>query len=172
MLEDSDDPRLPHLLLISQSAATVAPEERPWPPYWQYVQKSFRWIASRSNVGCKVKQRLGIRFGGLVFRVLGSRVCRRQTNKSSSLGRSQAQFSSKGLRLAELRVDPLITASTQLRCSRAPYSPHDGLWTFHQTSTCLRVINFRALCGALLVTLPPKFGGPETLVVHQVDYLR
>ena len=36
-----------------------------------------------------------------------------------------------------------------------------GLRTFHQKSSCLHIISFRAVCGANLVTLPSTFGGPE-----------
>jgi hypothetical protein len=38
-------------------------------------------------------------------------------------------------------------------------NPHGGLRTFHHKSTCLDAINFRALFGANLVTLPPKIWG-------------
>jgi len=37
--------------------------------------------------------------------------------------------------------------------------PHGGLRPFHQKSTCLLIVNFRALCGANLVTLPPGTEG-------------
>ena len=46
--------------------------------------------------------------------------------------------------------------------------PHAGLRSFHQKSTCLHANNFRAIFEANLVTSPPYFGGPETLVVHRV----
>ena len=35
-------------------------------------------------------------------------------------------------------------------------------------SQLANAINFRVLCGANLVTLPPENGGPETYVVHRV----
>jgi len=38
----------------------------------------------------------------------------------------------------------------------------------YEKSTCLHAIIFRTVCGADVVTLPPKFGGPEILVVHRV----
>ena len=39
---------------------------------------------------------------------------------------------------------------------------------FHSKSTCLHTINFRALCGAQLVTLPPQFEGNEALMAYGV----
>jgi hypothetical protein len=47
--------------------------------------------------------------------------------------------------------------------ARARPRPHGGPRTFHQKSTCLNAINFKALRGANLVTLPPKFGVIETV---------
>jgi len=46
--------------------------------------------------------------------------------------------------------------------------PHGGVRPFHQMSTCLYTINFRASCGLNFVTPPPKFGGPETPVLHRL----
>ena len=49
--------------------------------------------------------------------------------------------------------------------------PHGGPRAFHQKSSCLHVIYFRAsgpLCGANQVTLPLNFRGPATFVVHRV----
>jgi len=45
--------------------------------------------------------------------------------------------------------------------------PHGGLRTFHQKSTCLRAINFRAVWRATLE--PSQFGGPESFEVHPVE---
>ena len=45
---------------------------------------------------------------------------------------------------------------------------HGGLLSVRQKSTCIDAICCRTLCGANLVTLPPKFGGNETCVVHRV----
>ena len=47
--------------------------------------------------------------------------------------------------------------------------PHGGLRLFHQKSTCLHTIDFRASCGANLVTTHPGIEGGETLVIHRVD---
>jgi hypothetical protein len=47
-----------------------------------------------------------------------------------------------------------------------PCVPHDGLRPFHQTSTCLHAIDFRALCGARSNL---ALRGNITLVVHRVD---
>ena len=46
--------------------------------------------------------------------------------------------------------------------------PHGGLQTFHQKSTCLCAINFRALLDGKLVTSLPMCVGGETVVVHRV----
>ena len=43
--------------------------------------------------------------------------------------------------------------------------PHDGLRPFHEKSTYLRAINFKALCGANSSTPPPQFRGSEIFVV-------
>ena len=40
---------------------------------------------------------------------------------------------------------------------------HGGLRTFHQKSTYPEAINFKALCGTILVTLPPIIWGERTL---------
>ena len=37
--------------------------------------------------------------------------------------------------------------------------PHGVLRPFHQKSTCIHAINFRAVCGANVVTLPPGIEG-------------
>ena len=46
--------------------------------------------------------------------------------------------------------------------------PHGGVRPFHQKSSCLHTINFRASCGLNFVTPPPHFVGPETLLLHRV----
>jgi len=46
--------------------------------------------------------------------------------------------------------------------------PRGGVPPSPQESTCLNIINFRAACGINFVTPPPKFGGPETLVLRRV----
>ena len=50
---------------------------------------------------------------------------------------------------------------------------HGGLRPFHQKSTCLRLINFRALCGAKLVTSPLSrwAGSPQAAEVRAISKL-
>ena len=48
--------------------------------------------------------------------------------------------------------------------------PHGRLRAFHQKSTCPDAINFKAVCGTNLVTLPPKIGRNETVVQGYLTY--
>ena len=50
--------------------------------------------------------------------------------------------------------------------------PHGGVRLFHRKSTRLSAIDFRALCGARMVTSTSTFCGDETLKVHRVVELK
>ena len=75
----------------------------------------------------------------------------------------------------------LVIVMVKRRCSKLRRSEKDGLrWNLvggdsTRWSTTLsskvnlpHAINFRALCGAYLVTRPSKFGGNETLIINRV----
>ena len=68
------------------------------------------------------------------------------------------------IRSSHLTAPPLVTHTGRRVCI-----PHGGLRTLHQMSTYPDTINLRASCGADVVTSPPKFGGPETLIVNVVE---
>ena len=62
-----------------------------------------------------------------------------------------------------------LHGAVQVRDSKLRTQPHDGRQSFHQKSTCLHTFDFRASCGANLVTQHPRIGGNEAVVVHRVD---
>jgi len=68
---------------------------------------------------------------------------------------------------AEVLRDCLGTRWRNTRKPIFPHQPQGGLRKFLQTSTGLLEINFRALSGPNLVTLPPEFGVPRTLAYHR-----
>ena len=76
-----------------------------------------------------------------------------------SRARVSAQICKPRMRLTTESANPGCASQVVCACI-GPASvrlglPHDGLRTFHQKSTYQDVINFKALCGTNLVTVPP-----------------
>jgi len=59
-----------------------------------------------------------------------------------------------------------VASCFRIRASKG--GPHGRVRPFHQKSTRLHTINFRASSYLNFVTSPPKFGGPEFIVLHRV----
>jgi hypothetical protein len=70
-----------------------------------------------------------------------------------------------------LRPAPKTVWDRLLSAQLTDPKPNGGLRTFHPKSTGPDAINFKALYGTRLVTVPPRiWGGDDTLVVHQVGW--